>query len=308
MNRLLLLVAAALTLPLPAQQKIAFTWDDLPAHSTLPPGETRQQIIDEIIRTIQAEHLPTPYGFVNASQIERQPELIHVLDAWRAASFPLGNHTWSHLNLSDPTTTLDTWQTNVLRNEPVLQKEMTGADFHWLRYPNLGEGDTQDKKLGARKFLAAQGYKVAAVTMSFGDYAYNDPYARCMTLGDQAAVKRLEDSYLEEAARNLESSHQMSNAALGHDIPYVLLMHIGALDAKLLPRLIALYRQHGVTFIGLQEAMQDPFYRNDLDLSLNPEPDTLEGAMRLKGLPLPKRMPVSVDLTGICRSPQTNAP
>lgn len=284
-----------------AQQKIAFTWDDLPAHSSLPPGETRQQVIDALIRTIQTEHMPAPYGFINAKAMESQPELIKVLDAWRAAGFPLGNHTWSHLNLNTPSTTVEAWDSEVLQNEPVLRKEMGAADFHWLRYPNLAEGETAEKKAGARRFLAEHGYKIAGVTMSFADYAYNDPYARCMAKGDAAAVKQLEDNYLKSAADNLEYAHAMSLALYGHDIPYILLMHVGALDAKLLPRLVQVYRQHGVTFVSLQEASNDPFYKNDLDLSLDPHPDTLEEAMRMKGLPLPKREPLTVNLATICR-------
>ena len=241
-------------------------------------------------------------------QSTASPKLIKVLDAWRAAGFPLGNHTWSHLNLNAPSTTLEAWEAEVLQNEPVLQKEMGTGDFHWLRFPNLSEGNTPEKKAGARHFLAEHGYKIAGVTMSFGDYAYNEPYARCMTKGDQAAVQQLEDSYLQEAARNLDYAHAMSTAAFGHDIPYVLLMHIGALDAKLLPQLLALYRQHGVSFISLQEAVQEPFYRNDLDLSLDPAPDTLEEAMRLKHLPLPHREPVAVNLMTICREPAASTP
>lgn len=287
--------------PASAQQRIAFTWDDLPAHSTLPPGETRQQVIDLLIGTMQAQHLPAPYGFLNAKVLEAQPELIKVLDAWRAAGFPLGNHTWSHLNLNASSTTLEAWEAEVLQNEPMLRQEMGTADFHWLRFPNLSEGNTPEKKLGARRFLAEHGYRIAGVTMSFGDYAYNEPYARCMARGDQTAVKQLEDSYLEEAAKNLDYAHSMSMALFSRDIPYVLLMHVGALDAKLLQTLLALYRQHGVRFISLEEAVSDPFYGNDLDLSLSPAPDTLEEAMRLKGLPLPRRDPMSVNLTTICR-------
>lgn len=155
-------------------------------------------------------------------------------------------------------------------------------------------------RLEARRFLAAHGYKIAGVTMSFADYAYNDPYARCMANGDNESVRKLENSYLEEAQKNLAYSHQMSMALYGRDIPYILLMHVGALDAKLLPRLLEVYRRNGATFISLEEAIQDPFYRNDLDLSLSPVPDTLEEAMHIKGLALPKRDPVAVNLQTLC--------
>jgi peptidoglycan/xylan/chitin deacetylase (PgdA/CDA1 family) len=305
---ILTITAFAWTLPICAQQRIAFTWDDLPAHSSLPPGETRQQVIDALIDTFKEQHMPAPYGFVNAKLIEGQPDLIKVLDAWRAAGFPLGNHTWSHLNLNTASTSLGAWEEEVLEDEPMLKKEMGTADFHWLRFPNLSEGDTAEKKQGSRRFLAESGYKIAGVTMSFADYAYNKPYARCMASGDKTSVKQLEDSYLQEAAKNLVYAHEMSMALYGRDIPYILLMHVGALDAKLLPRLLELYRQHGVTFISLQEAMKDTFYKNDLDLSLGSTPDTLEQAMHLKGLSLPKRELPAVNLLTICREAPSPKP
>src|SRR5207253_1923168 len=129
-------------------------------------------------------------GFVNAKALETDPDNIKVLDAWRAAGFPLGNHTYSHPNLN--TTPLDVWEADLLRDEPILQKEMGSADWHWLRYPNLGEGNTPGKRLAARAFLADHGYKIAGITESFGDYAFNGPYARCAAAGDQAAIKQLE--------------------------------------------------------------------------------------------------------------------
>lgn len=287
-----------------AQQQIAFTWDDLPAHNALPPGVTRLQVISEIIAAIQAAKMPAPYGFVNAKAVDDDPNNIKVLDAWRAAGFPLGSHTYSHANLN--TMPLEAWETDLLRDEPVLKREMGSADWHWLRYPNLGEGNTPEKRLAARTFVADHGYKIAGVTESFADYAFNGPYARCTATDDQAAIKQLEDAYLKAAADNIEYAHEMSKALYGRDIPYILLMHVGGLDARLLPRLVQVYRSHGVQFVSLEEASKDAFYRNDLEPRLNPVPDTLEEAMRQKGLTLPRRPHLDVDLETICRSRETH--
>lgn len=284
-----------------AQQQIAFTWDDLPAHNALPPGVTRLQVINDIIAAIKAAKMPAPYGFVNAKAVDDDPNNIRVLQAWRAAGFPLGNHTYSHANLNS--TPLETWTTDLLRDEAILKKEMGAADWRWLRYPNLAEGDTPEKRLTARTFLADHRYKIAGVTESFADYAFNAPYARCAAADDQAAVKLVEDAYLKAAADNIEYAHQMSQALYGRDIPYILLMHVGALDARLLPRLVEVYRSHGVQFVSLEQAAKDPFYSNDLDPRLDPVPDTLEEAMRRRGLPLPPRPPLATDMDTICRNP-----
>jgi hypothetical protein len=45
-------------------------------------------------------------------------------------------------------------------------------------------------------------------------------------------------------------------------------MHAGAFDARMLPRLLALYQRYGFRFVALDEAERDPAYRADLDPSL----------------------------------------
>lgn len=280
-------------------QQIAFTWDDLPAHSTLPADTTRVEIGRKLIAAMKAEHLPPVYGFVNGGFGEHEPAAMPMLKDWRDAGFLLGNHTWSHMNLNS--SSLAAWEGDLLKNEPTIEPLMKGADWHWLRYPNLAEGNTPEKRDGARKFLREHGYKVAAVTMSFADYAYNDPYARCLAKGDADAVAQLKKAYLDAADSTADQTRAMAKALYGHDIPYVLLMHVGALDAELLPQLLKLYRSKGYAFVSLEQAEKDPFYANDLDLSLPGEPDTLPAALRAKGIDIPAGTRPTVNLNAICR-------
>jgi peptidoglycan-N-acetylglucosamine deacetylase len=280
-------------------QEIAFTFDDLPAHSNLPPGETRQQVAIKIVEAIKAAHLPPVYGFMNGIRVEEQPDTIQVLNAWRDAGFPLGNHSWSHMNLNQHT--LEEFETDVLKNEPLLRKEMGDADWHWFRFPNLAEGDTPEKRAGVRSFLAQHGYKIAGVTMSFADYNWNAPYARCSTKGDTAAIAQLESSYLAAADQSISFYREMSKTLYGRDIPYVLLMHLGAFDARMLPRLLELYRSHGFKFATIDDAQRDEFYRSDMNPALAAGPQNLEAAMAARRLPLPPLPAPTISLDMICR-------
>ena len=282
-----------------AVPKIAITFDDLPAHGPLPPGETRMEVISKIVAALRGANLPPTYGFVNGLRMEEQPTGAAVLQAWHSAGNPLGNHSWSHMNLNQHL--LDDFEQDVARDEPVLASVMKDEDWHWFRYPFLAEGDTLEKRAGFRNFLRERGYKIAAVTMSFGDYLWNPPYARCKTKGDAAGVAALENSYLTAADESIQYSRDISHTLYQRDIPYVLLVHVGAFDAEMLQRLLQLYRHKGFEFVTLPEAERDEFYRGATDHSLPPGPDTLEEAMNTRGLTPPSHTNFAAQLDSVCR-------
>ena len=82
---------------------------------------------------------------------------------WRAAGFPLGSHTYSHMSLT--ANSAEAFEEDIRKNEPVLESLMAGNDWHWFRYPFLWEGDTFEKRRAIRAYLTANGYRVAQVTL-----------------------------------------------------------------------------------------------------------------------------------------------
>ena len=150
------LVLFLLSVSIISAQQIAFTWDDVPAHSALPAGQTRVGIARAIISAMKDAHMPPVFGFVNGVLTEREPLSVPVLSDWRHAGLPLGNHTWSHMNLN--TSSLGGWEADVLRNEAILQCYMDTQDWHWLhfrvaairpRYPGAGNAATQSAATGS---------------------------------------------------------------------------------------------------------------------------------------------------------------
>jgi peptidoglycan/xylan/chitin deacetylase (PgdA/CDA1 family) len=196
---------------------------------------------------------------------------------------------------------LEEFEQDVVRDEPVLASFMNHEDWRWFRYPFLAEGDTPEKRTRIRDFLREHGYKIAAVTMSFDDYLWNEPYTRCKAKSDTAPIEILENSYLSAASESVDYYRGIAYILYQRDIPYVLLMHVGAFDAEMLPRLLQLYRDKGFEFITLPEAGRDEFYRDATDLDLPPGPGTLEEAMSARHLSLPLRMDFAVQLDSLCR-------
>ena len=284
-----------------APPKIAITFDDLPAHGPLPSGTTRVEIATKILAALREANMPPVYGFVNGALIEKQDADAEVLHLWRNGGQPLGNHSWSHMNLNQHT--LKEFQDDVLHNQSVVSRWMVydKNNWHWFRFPFLAEGDTDEKRMGVRKFLKQRDYKIAGVTMSFGDYQWTDPYARCKAKGDEQSIALLKSSYLAAADESINYTRGLSHMLYGRDIPYVLLLHIGALDAEMMPQLLELYRSRGFQFVTLQEAESDEFYRLDTDLAQPPGPDTLEGVAAERKLVLQPRAKPPVQFDTMCR-------
>jgi hypothetical protein len=152
------------------------------------------------------------------------------------------------------------------------------------------------------RFLKERGYRVAQVTISFDDYAYNDPYARCLASNDLAAIDWMKESYLRRAETSVAAGQESARLAYGRNIAHVMLLHLGGFDAVMLPRLLELLEKPGVELVTLQEAQSDPAYAIDPDLA-SPSGATLLGRMMAaKGIPVPTTGDDALArLAGLCR-------
>lgn len=293
--------AAALTLAASGAnaQQVALTYDDLPVHGPLAAGETRIGLASKILGALADGGVTQAYGFVNGATIADAPDGEAMLRFWRAAGHPLANHTWAHTRLDD--VTVDAFVADAAKGDAMLKALNGDGKPLWFRFPYLAEGETAEKRTAARAALKKRGYRFASVTIDFHDWAYNEPYVRCAAKGDTAAIELLEARYLASAEASLAHARQMSNAVYGRDIPYVLLLHVGPVTARMTPKLLASYKALGVGFVTLEEAQADPFYRADTEAGPSADRVTLDAAMGAKGLPVPPRDWSTARLDALCR-------
>jgi peptidoglycan/xylan/chitin deacetylase (PgdA/CDA1 family) len=247
-----------------AWARVALTFDDLPAHGDLPAGTTRADVISSILATLKSRNAPPTHGFVNAKSLEGSPANAEALALWRAAGHPLGNHTFSHMDLN--ASSAEAFEQDVVANEAVLRSGATQDDWHWFRFPYLREGDTAAKHDAVSLFLKDHGYRVAQVTLNFDDWAYNDPYARCVARGDVQSIEWLKKTYLARAADALTAGQEAAQRMFGRDINHVMLLHVGAFQVVMLPRLMELLEERAFTLVTLAEAQSDPVYASNPDL------------------------------------------
>jgi peptidoglycan/xylan/chitin deacetylase (PgdA/CDA1 family) len=296
------MVCVVLSASAQKRAEVAVTVDDLPVHGDPLSTMTRAEIAKKMIETFKAKGVPGVYGFVNAKNIgaNGDTEKESVLKIWADSGFPLGNHTFSHVDLN--ASSAQDFEDEIVANESVLQGLMGARDWHWFRYPFLHEGDTIEKRHSIRKYLAEHGYKIAQVTLDFGDYAWNNPYARCVAKQDTQAIAWLKSSYLSTAKEDIALDRKLSAMLFGRDIKYVLLLHIGSLDSVMLPDLLDLFKKQGFHFVSLEEAEKDPVYQGDPDRALLYGGTLLEQLTEAKHLQYPPHADRPLDkLDAICR-------
>jgi len=250
---------------------VAVTVDDLPSHGSKPADITRAEIARSHIETFRAHGVPEAWGFVNAVALVNDPGSDAALDVWRKAGYPLGNHGYTHMGLSQAKS-LEAWEADVSANEPVLAKYMAGKDWHLLRYPFLDAGGKGARHDDALAWLKARGYRVADVTLGFDDWAYTDTYTRCVAKGDQAAIEGMKASYYRRVDQQLARTKAMSQRVYGRMIPQVLLTHMGAWSAATLPEVMKRMDAAGAHYVTLDQVQSDAAYRV-------PSPRAGDGAM-----------------------------
>ena len=266
-----------------ARSKVALTFDDLPVHGALAPGRTRSQMTKEIVAALRVSRAAA-FGFLNARTIDGA-DSEDVLRVWREAGLSLGNHAFSHMDLhKNPA---EAFEQDVIANEEALQRLMPRDDWRWFRFPYLNAGETLEKRRRIAAFLAGRGYRVAEVTISFHDWAFHDPYARCVARGDQQSVAWLKRTYIEEARRSIDEARAESRALYGREIAHVMLLHLGDLNAVMTKPLLKLLRERSFDVVPLEEAQRDPAYAERPDVAVPFGATLFEQVRAEKQLPSP---------------------
>jgi peptidoglycan/xylan/chitin deacetylase (PgdA/CDA1 family) len=282
-----------------AAQKLAITFDDLPQNGEFPPGVTRMQVARDTLAILKKRHMPPVYGFINAKKLEGSPDGADALKLWAAAE-PVGNHTYTHMDLEQNTP--EAFERDIEQNEPTLELLTHGEDWHWLRYPFLREGDTVEKRRAVRSYLKAHSYKIAQVTMDWEDYLWNSAYARCAAKSDTKSIEWLRSSYLSTASEFIDLGRAQAKLIYGHEINYVLLLHLGAFSSTILPDALDLLQKKGFKLVTLQEAESDPVYESDPDVGMHDAGTLLDQWMQVKQLKYPEHSDKPYkEIEAVCR-------
>jgi peptidoglycan-N-acetylglucosamine deacetylase len=240
--------------------RLAVTIDDLPGGGLESSEFSHIKIVSDIVATLQAHHVKRATGFVVGSMLEGHSERQDALDAWVNAGFDVGNHSYSHRSLGD--LGLDAFIEDIAKNRAVTDplEKQSGQNVRYFRYPYLEEGRSEPERRALARFLNANHYTVARVSIDFADWAYADAYGRCLRHQNDHALELLGQSYIKNAVASLRWSMTVAHEVLGHSIPYVLLLHANVATEHFLDELLTTYESMGARYVPLSEALAEPAY------------------------------------------------
>lgn len=249
------------TAPAPdvASRTVAFTFDDLPVVSTTTDTAVQWSVTRGILSALRDADAPA-IGFVNEGKLgagAARDARIRMLRAWLDAGHDLGNHGYAHLDLNS--TPLDVYTADITRGEAVTTR-LRGARPAFFRHPFLHAGNDSAKKAGLERFLSANGYRVAPVTIDNQEWIFARAYDLALDAADSVQVQRVADAYVVYMDSVFGFYEAQAHAIVGRDIAQVLLLHANRINRDMLDELLAMVRRRGYGFITLEQALRDSAY------------------------------------------------
>lgn len=238
--------------------EVALTFDDLPG---APDNFVTVQnpINQRIIKSLLEFNVPT-IGFVNEGKLYTHDEYelkVRLLTQWVESGFDLGNHTYSHVSLSQ----LDenTFQREVSDGELVSRQLMMskGKTYHYFRHPYLDTGETREIRTQAEQFLTGHGYQIAPVTIDTDDWRFN-----YYLLAHPEEKNKIIQDYIEHTKAKFMFYEQASQQLFGRNIKQIWLLHVNLINSYALNELLQCVQELDYNFISLDEALSDGAYQS----------------------------------------------
>ena len=240
-------------------KEISLTFERLPAMKPLGFWMPRE-ISNMILRSLDRHGIKAA-GFAVEEKIDDDPSSYVVLQDWAERGHVLGNNTYAYVDYNELSP--DDFLVHVSDGQKYIRRatRATRANYRFLRFPQLHEGNTSSKKKDAAKRLSRGRYTVVPATVIVSDYNFNRVYVET----DQGSEKlvQLEKIYLNHLTGSLEYAEGQSEKVFGRQIKHILRLHVGIATGSFIDSIIALLKDRGYEFVPLLDALSDPAYETE---------------------------------------------
>lgn len=251
---------AASETPAPPPRPLLVTVDDLPVASGKlhqDPAE-RSRITRDLLAALK-KHNISAVGMVTWANVQGDSDL-RLLEAWLAAGHELGNHSYSHPDLTATTAMEYTTDVDKARVALATLLGSHGKSLRFFRYPFLCEGDTTEKLRAVREYLARSSQRNLPVTIDDQDWSFEEDWVNADRAGDGEAKAEIGADY-QAALRVVVSRHERRGDRLfSRRLPQVLLLHANLIGTAQWDALFAWLERSGHRFATADEVLSDPAF------------------------------------------------
>ncbi len=280
--------------------RIALTVDDLPSHGSLPLNYSRTKVAEDFLQRLDNNNIHGVYGFVVGNRIDKNTE--EVMSLWGKKGHFFANHTYHHLDLTS--VSAQKFIDDIALNDSIVFRKNGSFVVKYFRFPFLHEGNTYEKRSEVRRYLKDRKYVQVPVTISYNDYLFNDPITRCLAKNDFDSLGKIRMMHVNHAKEVLKSILALSNRIFSRQIPHILLIHLGLSQSIWFEDVIRVYKEAGVSWVSLEEALKDPIYNIDPGLPFDRGGLFALQIARAKGFqfnPTPNLETLTKELLSFCR-------
>jgi len=236
-------------------QNIALTFDDGPKtekDAILSPNERNSLLLKKLDDAgVKSALFVTLHGIPNDG--------FSLIKEWGEKGHLIGNHSASHLSLSNDSIGLDFFEHDLLVCDSVIR--VLPGYSKLFRFPFLKEGNTIEKRDGFRSFMKKIGYKPAPVSVDASDWYYNSRLLARLKKDPKSDVAAYRKAYLNHLWNRANYYDSLSKLTIGHSVNYVLLLHHNTINAMFANDVIAMFNKNGWKVIDAKDAFQDPIYQ-----------------------------------------------
>jgi beta-lactamase regulating signal transducer with metallopeptidase domain len=185
---------------------------------------------------------------------------LQTLRDWLDAGHELGNETANHTNLYK--TPVEEFEADVIKGEQHISKLSAerGRKVRYFSYPYLNTGPNLEARARVEGFLKERGYRIHPVTVDNMDWVFSHAYIMALRREDEAAAAAIRAEYVPYMERMFEFYESYSREVVGREIPQVLMLTAGALNADSFDDLAAMLKRRGYSFVTMEQATRDEAY------------------------------------------------
>jgi beta-lactamase regulating signal transducer with metallopeptidase domain/peptidoglycan/xylan/chitin deacetylase (PgdA/CDA1 family) len=249
--------------PSSQRREVAVTFVNFPGNN-IYSIERLNNKTHKLMRSLAANDIKS-VAFVNEARLYKDDGTVDdarvlLLREWLDAGHELGNETFNHQSLY--TSTVAEFEAEVEQGEKIMSKLLAerGGRMRYFSYPYLNTGASAQDKAAVEKYLNERGYSIHPVTIDNMDWIFNKAYIEALRREDDATAARIRAEYVPYMERMFEFFEAYSREVVGREIPQVLMLTGGALNADCFDELASMLKRRGYAFVTLEQATRDDAY------------------------------------------------